>query len=80
MRTSRAYWSAWAERLQHWNLSAFAAWLLEAGGPFALLGSQALYFASPFFGGDQLKALAHVLEEDEEVQALANFLRKEASA
>ena len=79
MRTSRAYWPAWAERLQHWKLTAFAAWLLEAGGPFTLLGSQALYFAHPFFGGEQIEALAHVLEEDDEVQALANYLREEAS-
>ena len=79
MQTSRAYWPAWAERLQQWKLSAFAAWLLEAGGPFTLLGSQALYFVHPFFGGEQIEALAHVLEEDEEVHALANYLREEAS-
>lgn len=79
MQTSRAYWPAWAERLQDWKLSAFAAWLLEAGGPFTLLGSQALYFVHPFFGGEQIEALAHVLEEDEEVHALANYLREEAS-
>ena len=80
MQTSRAYWPAWAERLQHWNLSAFAAWLLEAGGPFTLLGSQALYFTHPFLGSEQIEALAHVLEEEDEVQAFANYLREEASA
>ena len=80
MTTSRAYWPAWAERLENWNLTAFVAWLLEAGGPLTLLGSQALYFVRPFFGGKQIEALAHVLEEDEEVQAFANFLREEASA
>jgi len=80
MQTTRAYWPVWAERLRHWKLTAFAAWLLEAGGPFNLLGSQALYVARPFFGGDQFESLAHVLEEDDEVLAFANYLREEASA
>ena len=80
MQTSRALWPAWAERLQNWKLDAFAAWLLEAGGPFTLLGAQALYFARPFFRGEQIDVLAHMLEEDEEVQAFANYLREEVSA
>jgi hypothetical protein len=80
MQTSRDYWPAWAERLQYWKLTTFAAWLLEAGGPFTLLGSQALYFARPFFGGNQVEALARVLEEDDEVLAFASYLREEASA
>ena len=79
MQTPRAFWPAWAERLQHWKLAAFTAWLLEAGGPLTLLGSQALYFVRPFFGGDQVEALARFLEEDEEVLAFANYLREEAS-
>jgi hypothetical protein len=79
MQTSRAYWPNWAERLQHWKLTAFAAWLLEAGGPFTLLGSQALYFTRPFFGGEQIEALAQVLEEDNEVRAFASYLREEAA-
>jgi hypothetical protein len=80
MQTTRAYWPAWADRLQHWKLTAFAAWLLEAGGPFTLLGSQALYIVRPFLGGTQLEALAQVLEEDDEVLAFANYLREETSA
>jgi predicted dehydrogenase len=80
MQTPRAYWSAWAERLQHWKLTAFAAWLLEAGGPLTLLGSQALYFARPFLGGEQIEVLARMLEEDDEVLAFATYLREEASA
>jgi len=80
MQTPRAYWPAWAARLQHWNLIHFAAWLLEAGSPLTLLGTQALYFARPFFGGEQVEALARVLEENDESLALANYLREEASA
>ena len=79
MQTTRAYWPAWADRLQHWKLTAFAAWVLVAGGPFTLLGSQALYFARPFFGSDQVETLARILEEDEEVLAFASYLREETS-
>ncbi len=80
MQTPRAFWPAWADRLQTWKLDAFAAWLLEAGGPYTLLGAQALYFARPFLGGEQLDTLAHMLEENEEVLAFANYLREEATA
>lgn len=79
MQTSRAFWPAWAARLQSWKLTAFAAWLLEAGSPLALLGSQVLYFVRPFIGGEQIEALARVLEEDNEVLAFASFLREERS-
>jgi hypothetical protein len=80
MQTPRALWPAWAAHLQQWKLTAFAAWLLEAGSPLTLLGSQALYLVRPFIGGEQVQALARLLEEDDEVLALANFLREEASA
>jgi hypothetical protein len=80
MQTPRAFWPAWADRLQTWKLDAFAAWLLEAGGPYTLLGAQALYFARPVLGGEQLDTLAHMLEENEEVLAFANYLREEATA
>lgn len=80
MQTPRAFWPAWAAGLQQWKLTAFAAWLLEAGSPLTLLGSQVLYFVQPFSGSEQVNALARVLEEDDEVLAFANFLREEASA
>jgi hypothetical protein len=80
MQSLRSYWPAWAERLQNWKLDGFAAWLLEAGGPFTLLGSQVLYFASPFLGGKKIETLAQMLEEIEEVHAFVNYLREEASA
>lgn len=79
MQTSRAFWPAWAARLQHWKLTAFATWLLEAGSPLTLLGSQVFYFVRPFLGGEQVEALARVLEEEDEVLALANFLREEVT-
>jgi len=74
---SRADWSQWAELLRRFKLDGLASWLLEAGSPFTLLGAQALYVSQPFVGGKQIESLAHMLEEDEESQAFAHYLRGE---
>lgn len=70
----------WAESLRRLKLDGFAVWLLEAGGPFTILGAQALYFSRPFLGGGKLDTLAHILEEDEESQAFARYLRGEMNS
>jgi hypothetical protein len=76
---SRADWSHWAESLRRYKLDGLAAWLLEAGAPLTILSAQALYLSQPFLGGKQLSSFAHLLEEDEEVQAFARYLRGEES-
>ena len=43
------------------------------------MGAQAIYASQPFLGGDKLNPLAHMLEEDEEAQAFAKYLRGEES-
>lgn len=73
----RSEWSTWAESLRRLKLDVVAAWLLEAGGPFTILGAQAVYLSQPFMGGKKLDSLAHMLEEDEETQAFARYLRGE---
>lgn len=75
----RSEWSTWAESLRRLKLDVVAAWLLEAGGPFTVLGAQAVYLSQPFMGGKKLNSLAHMLEEDEETQAFARYLRGEIS-
>ena len=75
-----ARWSTWAESLRRLKLDVVAAWLLEAGGPFTILGAQAVYLSQPFMGGKKLDSLAHMLEEDEETQAFARYLRGEISS
>jgi hypothetical protein len=75
----RSEWSKWAESLRRLKLDGFAAWLLEAGGPLTILGAQAVYLSQPFAGGKKLDSLAHMLEEDEESQAFARYLRGELS-
>jgi len=76
----RSEWSKWAESLRRLKLDGFAAWLLEAGGPLTILGAQAVYLGQPFLGGKKLDSLAHMLEEDEETQAFARYLRGESSS
>ena len=76
---ARSDWSKWAESLRRLKLDGFAAWLLEAGGPLTILGAQAVYMSQPFIGGKNLDSLAHMLEEDEQTQAFARFLRGEES-
>ncbi|RPI89765.1 MAG: hypothetical protein EHM40_20030 [Chloroflexi bacterium] len=73
----RPEWSHWAETLRRFKLDGLASWLLEAGAPLTMLGAQALYIGQPFLGGKELSSFAHMLEEDEEVQAFARYLRGE---
>ena len=76
---ARSEWSAWAESLRRLKLDGFAAWALEAGGPLNILGAQAVYISQPFFGGEKLNSLAYMLEEDDQTQAFARYLRGEES-
>ena len=72
---SRAEWSKWAESLRRLKLDGLAAWFLEAAGPLTVLGAQAVYVTQPFLGGKKLDSIASMLEEDEETQAFARYLR-----
>jgi hypothetical protein len=74
---SRADWSHWAESLRRFKLDGIASWLLEAGAPLTVLGAQALYMSGPFIGRNQVSLFAQMLEEDEEAQAFARYLRGE---
>ena len=75
MQTPRPHWSDWATQLHRLKLDSIAAWLLDAGAPVTLLGAQALFVARPFLG-PQSEALAHLLEEDDDVRAFAAYLRE----
>ena len=76
---SRADWSHWAESLRRFKLDGLASWLLEAGAPLTILGAQAIYLSQPFLGGKEWNSFAHMLEQDEEVQAFALYLQGEES-
>jgi len=81
MQTNRSYWPVWAQWLRRWRLSALAAALLEAAGPLAYFGAQALYVGQPFLNSAvpdyHLKALAEMFEDAQELKAFAAFLREE---
>jgi hypothetical protein len=74
---SRPDWSQWAETLRHLKLDGLASWLFEAGAPLTVLGAQMLYLSQPFLGGEKWSSFARMLEEEEEVQAFAHYLRGE---
>lgn len=80
MQTPREYWPRWAELLHKYNMDRFAAWMLEAGGPLALLGAQALYFGRGFLAMTQMDALARTLEDDSETRAFLEYLQAEGVA
>ena len=74
---SRIEWSKWAESLRTLKLDGIVAWLLEAGAPLTILSAQALYISQPFVGGEKINSLAHMLEQEDETQAFARYLRGE---
>ena len=74
---SRIEWSKWAESLRNLKLDGIVAWLLEAGAPLTILGAQALYISQPFVGGEKVDSLARMLEQEDETQAFARYLRGE---
>jgi hypothetical protein len=69
--------SQWAESLKRLKLDGLVLWLLEAGAPLMALGAQMMYATHPFIGGKESKAIAHMLEDDEEIQEFARVLRGE---
>jgi len=77
MRKPYADWSQWSKFLRQWGMQGMVAWLLEASGPLTLLGAQALYLSQPFLGSEPVENLAHMLEDHQESQAFAAFLREE---
>lgn len=77
MKSPREFWHRWAESLRRYQLHELAASILEAGGPLALLGAQAIYFSGGFVKSDQLTALAQTLEDDAEMRAFAAYLLQE---
>jgi hypothetical protein len=80
---ARSVWPGWAEFLHRHGLENMVAWALEAAGPLAMLGAQALYIGGPFLRPAmtdlQRNALADLFEDREEALAFSAFLREEIS-
>jgi hypothetical protein len=78
MHASRTYWPAWIDSLRRLGLEGFAIWLLEGGGPVAVLGAQALYLSEPFISSSastEIRALANLLEQEDESRAFTALLK-----
>ena len=63
--------------LQNAGLAELAAVMLEAAGPLTVLGAQAIFMLEPLVrsSGSALGALAHSLEDSEQVENLVQRLR-----
>ena len=82
MDSPRTYWSQWTESLHRMGLDGFAAWFLEAAGPLNVIGAQLLYIGQPFApsqAGDGIRALASLLEQEEEARAFAALLKGQST-
>ncbi len=77
----RAPWHQWADFLNRRGLEDLAAWALEAAGPLAVLGAQALYFGAPLLrpvlSNAQFDALDRLLNDRDEAGAFVAFLRED---
>lgn len=78
MDTPRAYWPIWMNILRKQGFAELAAWVLDAAGPLNILGAQAIYLSQPFFPAPTsqgLRALAHLLEQEDESKTFAALLK-----
>ena len=78
-----AAWPRWSEFLRQHHLDDLAVWMLEAVGPLAILGAQALYLGGPLIrpavSQAELSALAGMLEDQDELRNFTAFLREKGS-
>lgn len=82
MDSPRIYWSKWTESLRRLGLDGLAVWFLEAGGPVNILGAQLLYIGQPFVpaqASDGIRALANLLEQEDEARAFVALLKGPSS-
>jgi hypothetical protein len=70
-----------ARWLNDHSLQGIAAFLLEVGRPFSLLGAQAAYLAEPLFGGQRkvFRDFAQFLEDPEQIDAFMAQLTNDMS-
>jgi hypothetical protein len=80
MTVNQYNWHIWADVLHRWGLQMIVAAFLEAAGPLTILGAQIVYLSQPLLKGtvtrSNLDALAAMLEDPQESQAFASYLRK----
>jgi hypothetical protein len=78
MDTPRAYWPVWMDSLRKMGLTDLVIWFLEAAGPLNVVGAQIIYLGQPFIpasSNQSVRALAHLLEQEDEARAFAAQLK-----
>jgi hypothetical protein len=80
VETDRHIWQDWARNLHRWGVAAWIADLLEAAGPLATLGAQAVYLTQPLLrpalSEQHLQALAGMLEDADQRRLFVQALRE----
>jgi hypothetical protein len=78
MVMEQMYWSEWAQKLRHGNMTSVALALLEGAGPVKYIVSQGVLAFLPFLdnpSGGSWKAFASMMENPDESRCFAEFLR-----
>jgi hypothetical protein len=83
MDQDRHIWRVWASILQQWGVEDWAAAVLEACGPWAVIGAQVVHMSQPWLQnalpGDHMNALARLLEEPLQAQQFVSYLREKTT-
>jgi len=78
MDSDKNIWRVWARFLQRWGTRELVTSILEAAGPFSVLGAQIIHIGRPLMNwsipGDHLEALVRLLEDENQKQAFIDFL------
>jgi hypothetical protein len=84
MNSDQHIWRLWATSIHRWGVQDWVAALLDAAGPFSLLGAQILYVGQPalkhIFPEGQIMALAEMLEDTICTREFVSMLREVASS
>jgi hypothetical protein len=72
-------WRVWANFLHRWGLESFVAATLEALGPLAVIGAQAVYLGQPMaraiFPDSHIEAAARLLEDTDRAADFVAYLK-----
>jgi hypothetical protein len=83
MDADQHIWRVWILTIRRWGVQDWVASLLEAAGPFTILGAQMVYFSQPLWSRmlpeDHFAAAARLLEQPSKTQAFVQFLRESSS-
>ena len=84
MDSDQNIWRVWVGFLQRWGIRDLVTSILEAAGPFSVLGAQFIHIGQPLMNrsipSNHLEALARLLEDENQKQAFIDFLDRASEA